>query len=168
MDVLIKTIKFITNLISSIIIIVGTLFVILFAVGIQPFVVESGSMEPAIKTGSLCFINKKSPYEDIKKGDIIAFKIPSGAYVTHRVVEINNKGIITKGDANMNVDNVVTTQETYLGKNFFSIPKCGVIVKKIQTTPGKIIVATFILVLFIAGILLGEPSKKKKEETIKK
>lgn len=162
MDVLIKTMKFITNLISSVIIIVGTIFVILFAVGIQPFVVESGSMEPTIKTGSLCFINKRMPYEDIKKDDIIAFKIPSGSYVTHRVVEINNKGLITKGDANGNVDNVITTPETYLGKNFFSIPKCGILVKKTQTTSGKIIVATFILVLFIAGILLGESSKRNK------
>ena len=162
MDNILKAIKFFTNLISSIIIIVGTIFLLLYAVGIQPFVVESGSMEPTIKTGSLCFINKRMPYEDIKKDDIIAFKIPSGAYVTHRVVEINNKGLITKGDANGNVDNVITTPETYLGKNFFSIPKCGFLVKKIQTTPGRIVVATIILVLFIAGILLCKKKKKDK------
>ena len=162
MDYFLKAIKFITNLISSIIIIIGTIFLLLYAVGIQPFVVESGSMEPTIKTGSLCFINKRIPFDKVKKGDIIAFKIPSGAYVTHRVVEVNSRGITTKGDANENVDNVLTTEDTYLGKNGFSIPKCGFLVKKIQTTPGRIVVATSILVLFIAGILLGEPSKKDK------
>src|SRR3989344_7818777 len=69
-------------------------------------VVESGSMEPAIKTGSVALIRPASSY---KIGDIITFegnfknakgqKVPT----THRIVEMRaergNPIYITKGDA---------------------------------------------------------------------
>ena len=62
MNLAMKIIKSILNIIMTIIIIVGSVFVILFCIGIQPYVVESGSMQPDIPTGSLCFINKKVMY----------------------------------------------------------------------------------------------------------
>ena len=164
MDTFVKITKFIINLITSIIILFGIAFIILFAVGIQPFVVETGSMEPAIETKSVCFINKKIPYEDVKVGDIIAFRISDDACATHRVHEISEQGIITKGDANANIDNVITTKETYMGKNVVSIPKVGNFIKVLQSTRGKIIMGTIVIVLFVAGIMLGTPSEKSKKD----
>ena len=165
MKIIIKTTKIILNIITTLIIVLGLSFVILFAVGIQPYVVESGSMEPAIKTKSVCFINKRANYKDMRVGDIIAFKLPNGASATHRIVEINESGMITKGDANANVDSVVTTESTFVGKNILSIPKAGNIVKKVQTPRGKILIGTVVLLFFAAGILIGEPSKKKEKNT---
>lgn len=165
MNTFIKITRFIINLITSIIIILGSLLVILFIAGIQPFVVESGSMEPAIKTGSVCFIDKRQQFSNMQVGDIIAFKLSSGASVTHRVAEINDDGTITtKGDANANVDNVVVTPDNFLGKNVFSVPEAGIVVKFIQTTRGKIVFGTLILVFLVAGIMLGEPGKKKAKK----
>lgn len=160
MEKIIKAVKFITNIITSIIIVVGSIFIILFISGIQPYVVESGSMEPTIQTGSLCFIDRRVKYDNMKVGDIIAFKLPDGLFATHRIYEITEEGFVTKGDKNTNVDSIVTTRDTYIGKNILSIPKCGFMVKKLQTLSGKIIMVTLILVFFVAGILLGEPSKK--------
>lgn len=160
----IKIAKIILNTIMIIISILGVLFVGLYIYGIQPYVVESGSMEPAIQTGSLSFISKKVSYEQINIGDIIAFKVDSGAYATHRVINITEKGFTTKGDSNKPIDNIITTKENYIGKNIFSIPKVGIAVKAIQSPRGKIIFGTIILFLFLAGILIGEPSKRYKNK----
>lgn len=163
MKYVIKTTKFIINSITSIIIVIGIIFIMLFAFGIQPFVVESGSMEPTVQTGSVCFVNKRAKYDDMKVGDIIAFKINENASATHRIAEINEEGFVTKGDNNSNVDAIITTRDTFLGKNVFSIPRVGFLVKSLQTTSGRIIVITIIIVLLLAGILLGEPSKEKSK-----
>ena len=73
--------------------------------------IESGSMEPAIRTGSIIVI-RKAKYEDVENGDIITFETPAG-YVTHRLVgedaEAYKSGarafLITKGDAN-NIEDI--------------------------------------------------------------
>ena len=163
MNLAMKIIKSILNIIMTIIIIVGSVFVILSCIGIQPYVVESGSMQPDIPTGSLCFINKKAKYENMKVGDIIAFKINSNAFATHRIVSITNEGFETKGDANNVIDNIITTKDNYIGQNIFSIPYVGLWVLVIQTTRGKIILGTIIIVLFLAAILIGQPSRKKQK-----
>ena len=162
-----EILNFIFNSILTLIIIIGIVFIILYIIGIEPFVVQSGSMEPKIETGSLCFINKLVKYEDIKEYDIIAFKLPTGVGVTHRVINITNEGFTTKGDNNQTEDLIKTTRQNYIGKNIFSIPKIGYAVKLIQTTRGKIIFGTIVIVLILAGFLIGEPSKKKQKNKVK-
>ena len=159
-----KILNCIFNTILTIIIVIGIVFITLYIIGIEPFVVQSGSMEPKIETGSLCFINKLTKFEDINQYDIIAFKLPTGVGVTHRVVKITNDGFTTKGDNNDTEDLIITTRENYIGKNIFSIPKIGYGIKLIQTPRGKIIFGTVIVVLILTGILIGEPSKKKKKQ----
>ena len=145
------------------IIVIGCLFILLFVIGIEPFVVESGSMEPTIETGSLVFINKNISYDEIINNDIVAFYIETGAKVVHRVINVTNDGFETKGDSNASSDGISTTRNNYIGKSVFSIPKAGYIVKLMQTKRGKIVVITMIIVLILAGILIGKPSNKKKE-----
>ena len=92
-----KIFKAIINGILSLIVVITVLLLILLFIGIEPFVVLSGSMEPKIETGSLCFINKKVKYEDIEENDIIAFKMSDKTLVTHRVVEITVPLSLYKG-----------------------------------------------------------------------
>lgn len=56
--------------------------------GYDIYTVISGSMEPAIPTGSLIY-TKEIPPKEVKKEDVIAFYrgTDSGAIVTHRVVK---------------------------------------------------------------------------------
>lgn len=166
MKTFIKITKIILNIIITTIIIIGIAFIGLFCFGIQPYVVESGSMQPTIETGSVCFINKKADYNEMQVGDIIAFKINTGASATHRISAITEDGFETKGDANNSIDNVITTPDNFIGKNLFSIPKIGFIVRSIQTPSGKIVLGTIILTIFLAGFLIGEPSKKRKKKEI--
>ncbi len=64
--------------------------------------VVSGSMEPTIKVGDIIIINTKN--SDYKAGDIITFYDVNGSFVTHRLVNIGDGKMITKGDANDSED----------------------------------------------------------------
>ena len=157
-----KIVKKIINALTTLIICVGGLFLILYILGIVPYVVLSGSMEPSIETGSVCFINKHAKFEDIKEKDVIAFKMKDGTLVTHRAIEINDSGIVTKGDNNKDADNNIVTKGNFVGKNLFWIPKVGYVIKAFQTTTGRIIAAALILLLLVSGFLFGDDNKKVK------
>lgn len=159
-----KIVQKIINVLTALIIGVGGLFLILYICGIVPYVVLSGSMEPTIDTGSLCFINKHTDIKNIKEKDIIAFKLNDGTLVTHRAVEITSSGIVTKGDNNDVIDSNKVQKVNYFGKNMFWIPKLGYVVKAFQSFKGKIILVTIIVVLLVSGFLFGDDKKKKAKE----
>ncbi|MGN0538154.1 MAG: signal peptidase I [Acutalibacteraceae bacterium] len=82
--------------------------------------VVSGSMEPSIYEGDYILV-EKIPCEQLKKGDIITFysenKSIYGMPNTHRIIDINDDGsFVTKGDANINADEEVVTQDKIIGK----------------------------------------------------
>ena len=158
----IKIIKGVINVVSTLIIIIGVLFAFIYWRGVTPYVVLSGSMEPTIETGSLCLINKRIQYEEIKENDIIAFKI-NDTLVTHRVITKNDTEFETKGDANEESDGF-SPKENYVGKNVYWIPKLGYVVQLLQTTVGKIILGTFIILLIVSGFLFGDDNKKVKKK----
>ena len=157
-----KVIKGIINVFTTLIIIIGGLFLILYMCGIVPYVVLSGSMEPTIETGSLCFINKHADFKNIKEKDIIAFKHNDGTLVTHRAVKVTKAGIKTKGDNNKDIDSNIVEKRNFVGKNIFWIPKIGYIIKKFQSTKGVIILITCVVLLFVSGLLFGEDDIKSK------
>ena len=159
-----KIIKGLINVLTTLIIVVGVIFIGLYLFGITPYVVLSGSMEPTIKTGSLCFINKNAKYENIKKNDIIAFKMGDNTLVTHKVVNITNEGFETQGEANKDKDGGLVTKNNFFGKNVFWIPGLGYGVKLIQTTTGKIVFGTIVVILLVVGFLFGEPDAKKPKK----
>ena len=157
-----KIIKKIIDVLTTIIICVGGLFLILYIFGIVPYVVLSGSMEPTIETGSVCFINKHTKIESIKEKDVIAFKMNDGTLVTHRAIKIDSSGIVTKGDNNKEADSNVVNKVNFVGKNLFWIPKVGYVVKAFQTTKGKIVAGAIIVLLFVSGFLFDDDKKKEK------
>ena len=129
--------------------------------GVDTFIVRSGSMEPAICTGSICFVDKRIGYDDIEVNDIIAFK-RGKLLVTHRVVNITEEGFVTKGDNNDTEDGVTTTKDNYIGKTLFSVPRIGYIVGWFQSKQGKILAAIFVCVLLGVQWTLSEEITKAK------
>lgn len=115
--------------------------------GIRLLTVVSGSMEPEIKTGSVAVISKNiTDFKDIGKGDVITFEI-GDSLVTHRVAEIIEDGIITKGDANNSEDSWVVTKDMYYGKQLFSVPIIGYIAVFIRQN-------ILFTILIIAAVLI--------------
>lgn len=131
--------------------------------GKRPFIVVSGSMEPSIHVGSISIIDTNANYEDIKTQDVIAFESEGGKMVTHRVINITEEGFETKGDNNDVSDGVTTTKVNYKGKNIFSIPYLGYIVRFIQTVKGRILAITGIIAIVILDLLTSEEKKQKVE-----
>ena len=164
MNKFINVIKAFVNALMTLILIIGGIFILLFIAGIEPYVVKTGSMEPAIKAGSLSFINTHVSYENIKENDIIAYTASSGAKVTHRVVKITEEGIETQGDKNNTSDGISTKKTNYIGKNIFSIPKLGLAVELLQTVKGKVVLITVIILILVSGFLLDDGKKGKREK----
>ena len=113
-----KKIKIVLNIIVYII----YLFIIIIAaqklllkdnriLNLYLFKVSSGSMENTLKVNDYILVKKYDTYEE---GDIITYKIDNRT-ITHRIVEVKEDSVITKGDANFNVDKEVL-KEKIIGK----------------------------------------------------
>jgi signal peptidase len=136
------------------------------------FVVQSGSMAPAIKMGSLVIVK---PANDYKIGDVITFGPYSKtkAPTTHRIYDIkvvNGQPVyITKGDANNAPDTREITKRDILGKVLFSIPYLGFAVAFAKKPLGFALIIIVPAVIIIVDEIknIYKEIKKKKEPTVK-
>jgi len=128
--------------------------IILYAISfllINSVYIVANSMAPAIGSGSLIFYTTNLA-DGIEEGDVIVYKVPAREYpIAHRVYEINDEGIKTKGDNNINVDPWVITEEYIIGKMRFSIPLLGYIFGYPPTIISKIILSYLLSCLIIFG-----------------
>lgn len=132
-------------------------FAILIGVGYKPIVIQSGSMSPALETGSLCLISEEKSYG---YGDIVTFTTDGGIYVTHRIICENNDGtFVTKGDANKVEDSADLKKENIIGVVRVSVPILGYVVSFISTLLGKCIVCVVVFVLFLLSSILDSKIK---------
>lgn len=102
--------------------------------------VTSGSMSPAIPTGSLLAVKAEQEYE---VGEVIAFldSLPS-LVVTHRIdqkkLQNNTAHYLTKGDANAAADLKWVDQNQVLGKVRYQVPYIGHLVNFIRLPLGAV------------------------------
>ena len=115
----------------------------LYLFGVRPYITMSGSMEPVIQTGSICFVDTNAEYSDVGYWDLVAYRAPTGTLVTHRVVSVTEEGLETKGDANGISDGISVTPDNFHGKTLFSVPYVGYAVKYLQQP--KVIIFAIIL-----------------------
>ena len=108
--------------------------------GYHIYSVVSGSMEPAIPTGSLVYIGETDP-GNVEEGEIIAFygAGDSASIITHRVVENRPMMgvLITKGDANPAEDISPVPYENFIGKVARTVPGAGRAAELLTSTEGK-------------------------------
>lgn len=137
-------------------------------IGFHPYVVLSGSMEPAYKTGSIIYVKDAS--EELQKGDVITYQLNDNTVATHRIVEvIEESGEIayrTKGDANDIVDGTPVKAEQVLGTPIFTIPYLGYLVTYLQTTSGRYatiaVGAGLVLMVFLPDMIFGKDNKEEE------
>lgn len=132
-------------------------------------VVQSGSMAPAIKLGSVVVVK---PEKDYKIGDVITFgktgktELP----ITHRIYDIRvvegNPYYITKGDTNNAPDQREVPKREVIGKVLFSVPYVGYAVEAARKPWGftlLIIVPAVVIIYDEARKIYNEIKKKKTE-----
>lgn len=141
-------------------------------VGLQPFVVLSGSMEPTYHVGSLIYV-KSVDYKELKVGDPITYMVSEKTVVTHRIIEVlvdeedpDTLRYFTQGDANDVPDGSSVHYKNIIGKPVFSIPYLGYVSNYIQNPPGMYVAiatgAVLIMLVFLPDIF-GEDDKEKKK-----
>ena len=154
-----KTVKKLWNTVSWILVVCIAVLAFLLAgirfLGITPYVVLSGSMEPAFHVGSLIYV-KNTPPEKINIGDPVTFVLNEDlVLVTHRVIEVDteNRCFYTKGDANDSADGAPVVFENLVGKTIFNIPYLGYFSTWIKTPPGLYIGISAGIILLVMIIL---------------
>lgn len=160
----------------------GILLLLLLAVSCLPLTVPrffgyhiysvvSGSMEPAIPTGSLVYIKEAEP-EEIAEGDVIAFygAADAASIITHRVLEnrVVMGEFITKGDANQTPDMNPVPYVRLIGKVERSIPGAGKIAAIFTSAQGKVMagcaVLTAVLLQALAALLESLAGRKRRRD----
>lgn len=152
------------GIILGIILIFGCLLFLPRFFGIQPMAVLSGSMEPTYHVGSLLFI-KEAKAEDIQVEDPITFYLAGGdTVVTHRVMEVNakEKTFLTKGDANADLDSGAVSFQDLIGKPILHLPMLGYVAMFVDSTQGKIVSISVIVILILLMFLSDLIFKDKK------
>ncbi|MGN8875904.1 signal peptidase I [Pseudoflavonifractor sp. HCP28S3_F10] len=172
-----KAIKVIWNAVTTLLVAAVVLLAVLLVgvrlVGLTPFVVLSGSMEPTYPTGGLIYV-KSVPAEEIKVGDPITFVMNEDLLVaTHRVVEIDseNQRFTTKGDANDAVDGSPVHFNNLIGRPVFCIPYLGYVSNFLTNPPGMYVgwsVIGVLLVLLFTPELLKWAEKSDRKAAGKK
>ena len=171
-----KIFKVIYSIIVAFIVVVALLLI----VSVLPItgnyklmIVQSGSMAPAIKMGSIVVVK---PAEDYKIGDVITFGPYSKtkAPTSHRIYDIKvvdgQPVYITKGDANNAPDTREISKGEILGKVLFDVPYLGYAVAFAKKPIGFaliIIVPAAVIIIDEIKKIYGEIKKKKKTEAEK-
>lgn len=156
-DHLVKSISiaFVSLIVIMAILLVGTRLI-----GLTPYTVISGSMEPKFAVGSLIYVRSVET-EKIQIGDPITFVMNKDLRVaTHRVVEITPEGnFVTKGDANETIDGTSVHPNNVIGKPEFSIPYLGYLSVFLSSIQGRIVLG-ILGILILISMLVPEKDKK--------
>ena len=167
-----------TTVLVALVVVLAVLLVGVRLVGLTPYVVLSGSMEPTYHTGSLIYVKKADPFT-IEAGTPITFMMDEDTIATHRVVEVvpdeTDSTVVrfrTKGDANDAPDGSLVHYKNVIGTPVFSIPYLGYVSDYITNPPGMYIGFTvlgiIILMLFAPDLLRAADKADKKAEGKKK
>lgn len=153
------------------VLLVGTRFI-----GLMPFTVLSGSMEPVYSAGDLIYVKEVDPFE-LEEGTIITFMLSEDTIATHRIVEVvpdaEDDTVVrfkTKGDANESEDGGLVHYKNVVGSPIFSVPKLGYVANFIQEPPGTyvaIAAGALILALVFIPDLFGDDEDEKDKKSAK-
>ncbi|OGM24676.1 signal peptidase I [Candidatus Woesebacteria bacterium RIFCSPHIGHO2_02_FULL_38_9] len=143
--------------------------------GNKLMVVQTGSMEPAIPTGSIISsgnsVDIVSPIPSAKfsVGDIITFSTGKNIFVSHRVVKVVNKdgGFFyqTKGDNNNSADNNMIEENKVIGKVENTLPYLGRLVVFAKKPAGYLMLVVIPCLYVIGTEIFGIVNELKKKES---
>ena len=169
-----KYLKHIWNVVSNILVVLVVIVAILFVgvrvVGLEPYTVLSGSMEPTYHVGSIIYVKKVDPLT-LKVGDPVTYMVNQKTVVTHRIIEVlpdeDDPTIMryrTQGDNNKTPDGDPVHSKNVIGQPVFSIPLLGYVANYIQNPPGKYVALITCAVLILSVMFGGDGDKGKNEE----
>jgi signal peptidase I len=109
----------------------------------EVLVVRSGSMEPTVATGGVVIVDRNDRL--LRVGDIASFREPDGNVVTHRVIGLDNRAYVTRGDANASKDPGTRPPSAVYGSVVLALPLLGYLIYLLEQPPA------FLLLLLVTG-----------------
>lgn len=136
--------------------------------GYTIFEVSTGSMKDTLNIYDVILVKIT---KEVKQNDIITYKYED-EIITHRIVEIDEEKIITKGDAN-NTEDKVIKKDNIIGKVISIYSKAGIWVR-VFSEP-KILISLCITFILVGKVITkennsdkhrGRAQRKRKEENV--
>ncbi|MCI8949659.1 MAG: signal peptidase I [Lachnospiraceae bacterium] len=146
-----------TTVLVGLVVILAVLLAGVRVVGLTPYTILSGSMEPQYPVGALIYVKKTAP-ESIQAGDNITFILNEELVVaTHQVykVDLENQQFYTQGIANKDPEGNIIHDgspvhfNNLIGKPIFCIPGLGYVSDYVTKPPGIYLAASGALILLI-------------------
>lgn len=144
--------KVLNRLVSTVLVLVlAGLAFLYFVPGYNLYLVRSGSMRPAINTGDLIITGPMNGLinGEVKPGTIVTYE-HQRELITHRVLSIDGKTLVTKGDATEDPDPWSVTMSAVRGVYLFKIPFVGYLTNFVQSKRGW-----FLTIIVPATLLVG-------------
>lgn len=160
-----KMLARIWNAVLAVLLALVAALVIAFAgvrlIGLTPYAVLSGSMEPELPVGSLIYVRAVDPSE-VVVGDAITFKLESGTLVTHEVYEIDSaaREFKTHGIANVDSQGNISPDaapvpwSSLIGTVVACVPLLGYVNAFVTQPPGVFMVIAGVAVVIGVSIVL--------------
>lgn len=170
-----QTIKKIWNIVNGVLIGLVILLAIALVgvrlIGLDLYVVLSGSMEPVYKTGSVIYV-KDADTAELAEGDVITYQLDGDTVATHRIIGVTEEdgetAYRTKGDANEIEDGPSVKASQVIGTPVFTIPYLGYFVTYLQTASGRYATiaagAVLLLMVFLPDVIFGSDKEKEAKE----
>jgi signal peptidase len=130
--------------------------------GYRAYAVRTASMTPGLPPGDLLI--DAPPTGPYVRGDVITFAVKAAPgmdpVVTHRVYDVTNNAITTKGDANPTPDSGTKTKADVVGEVIQQIPNAGYALVFLQQPGGLAGVLTALIALMLSwSLFFGKPSE---------
>lgn len=121
--------------------------------GYTVFRVITGSMSDTIKPQDIVIVKIT---KDVNVDDIITYKKDKD-FITHRVIEKNEKQIVTKGDANTSQDEPIIINDV-VGKVIYIVNNVGIWINVFKTP--QVIIAIIISIIGIKFVFGSKPKNQ--------
>lgn len=122
--------------------------------GYTIFEISTGSMKDTLNIYDIVIVKIT---KEVNQNDIITYQY-GDEMITHRIIEMKENEIITKGDANNSEDKKIT-KENVIGKVIFVCPKAGIWIR-VFSEP-KVLVSLCITLILIGKATAKENNSKK-------
>ena len=123
-------------------------------------------LDNQIQVNDLIFLDKVTSLDEVKLYDIICYENDENLRIVHRVVEVNENYLITRGDANNADDNIQIRLDDIVGKyNGIKIPGIGSFTFFLSSDYG-ISTISFILLLSIVYYFVKSSIEKVEDKRI--
>jgi signal peptidase len=149
--------------------------------GFSVLKIQTGSMEPEFRTGSV-IITREVSADKLEKGDVISFYSTGGQIAnqvnTHRIDDIfylkgGERQFVTKGDANATVDEFPVYERRIIGKVIFNLGVFSGSVIGFLQNPNIIlffiviplVVITFLEALNLVNMIVNRNDDTEDEQT---